>query len=187
MTMWNYLHDDLVRRIVELAPAAALPTLILVELRCRDQCSERLSKMAELRQPPFRSRITTSQVLGLEAEDISRCVNLGLLDLKDKDVEVFASACAIGGLDKVTKLDLGDNQFGDVGVSALADAMSKGALASVARLNLSSNNIGDAGMDIFAKACASGVLSKCTAGDIHLSGNPGNSAPVDAVMRARKG
>ena len=50
-------------------------------------------------------------------------------------------------------------------------------------LQLQLNQIGDAGVTALANACASGSLAKLT--DVTLVGNPGNSEPVDKVLRDR--
>jgi hypothetical protein len=51
-------------------------------------------------------------------------------------------------------------------------------------LNLYDNQIGDAGLTALAKAVESGALDKIES--IFLSGNPGNSAPVDNALKERK-
>ena len=51
-------------------------------------------------------------------------------------------------------------------------------------LILYENQIGDPGLASLADACANGALAKIE--NIYLFGNPGNSAPVDKVLRKRK-
>ena len=55
---------------------------------------------------------------------------------------------------------------------------------AVQTLALGENKIGDAGVTALANACASGSLAKLK--DVPLFGNPGNSEPVDKVLRDRK-
>ena len=54
--------------------------------------------------------------------------------------------------------------------------------------DLGDNKIGDAGVTALAEACASGALAKLEG--VHRSillGNPGNSEPLDKVLRERGG
>ena len=51
----------------------------------------------------------------------------------------------------------------------------------VQKLFLGRNQIGDAGVTALANACASGSLAKLTY--VGLVGKPGNSEPVDKVLR----
>ena len=51
-------------------------------------------------------------------------------------------------------------------------------------LNLEACEFGDAGVTALANACASGSLAQLTS--VSLWGNPGNSEPVDKVLRDKK-
>ncbi len=69
-------------------------------------------------------------------------------------------------------------------MSSLADACARGALANLKELNLYKNKIGDPGVSALASACASGALA--TLEDVYLGGNPGDSGPVNKVLREGK-
>ena len=58
-------------------------------------------------------------------------LSYGNLGWGDAEVAQLCKVLASGSLEKVFRLYLGSNNFGDVGVSALADAMGKGSMASV--------------------------------------------------------
>ena len=51
-------------------------------------------------------------------------------------------------------------------------------------LDLSINQIGDTGMQALSGACASGALARLD--NVALSGNPGDSEPVEKALRERK-
>ena len=51
--MWAWLPDAVVEHLAELAPAAALPTLALLEQRCHPSTSARLAILYRLKAPPF--------------------------------------------------------------------------------------------------------------------------------------
>ena len=87
-------------------------------------------------------------------------------------------------------LRLSLNNIGDAGLTALAKAVESGALAQLTRLELSFNSIGDAGLTALAEAIkpsagnASGALASLEM--VELSGNPGDSAPVDKALKERQ-
>ena len=51
-------------------------------------------------------------------------------------------------------------------------------------LNLYNNQIGDAGLTALAKAVESGALASLEM--VELSGNPGDSAPVDKALKEKQ-
>ena len=91
---------------------------------------------------------------------------------------------AMGALAKLVCLVLNNNQIGDPGMIALSESFGKGALPQITILDLMSNQSGDAGLEVLATAFASGALAKLQS--VYLSENPGNSEPVDKVLRERK-
>ena len=82
------------------------------------------------------------------------------------------------------ELYLDNNQIGDVGLTALASVLGSGALDKLEILQLSDNQIGNQGMVELSEALGKGALDKIE--NIFLFGNPGNSEPVDKVLRERK-
>ena len=72
MAVWAWLHDDLVGRIVELAPAASLPTAALLETRTARHATDRLGVLRELTRPPC--RLAAAQVLGLPGAGIEAAI-----------------------------------------------------------------------------------------------------------------
>ena len=66
----------------------------------------------------------------------------------------------------------------------MLDFLSKGALPALKKLYLHENKIADTGMIALADAVGRGALDKIE--NIFLFGNPGNSEPVDKVLRERK-
>ena len=59
-----------------------------------------------------------------------------------------------------------------------------GSLANLKYLWLDTNQIGDEGMKAFSNAIGSGALAKCQ--NVSLRSNPGDEAPVNAALAARK-
>ena len=105
--------------------------------------------------------------------------------LGDESMIALAGAVSKGALPALKELFLYKNNIADAGMIALAGAVGKGALASLETLALDENKIGDDGLKVFAEACrAKGALDKIE--HIYLFGNPGNSEPVDKVLRERK-
>ena len=99
--------------------------------------------------------------------------------------EALRYAHAHGGLTKLTKLNLADNELGDGFVTSFVALLDEGGLAGVEWLHLCDNAISEQGMQELAAAIARGGLPSCT--DLWLSGNPGSAAPVQEVAKQREG
>ena len=65
-------------------------------------------------------------------------------------------------------------------MTALAGAIASGSMANLELLSLHSNQIGDDGMKALSSAIANGSLDKVE--HVHLWGNPGSEAPVEAAL-----
>ena len=150
---WAWLP---VQHIATLALPAVLPALSRLEKRCHQSATERLTKLAALRREPF--FVAAGTIFG--ADGAATTLSLDDEAITDASIEMFACACAAGGLACVTKLRIGANQIGDDGMKSLSSALSMGALASVTILDLSSNKIGDTGMKAFSDACATGAMAQ---------------------------
>ena len=109
----------------------------------------------------------------------------GNKEIGDDGVRALARALAGGALPSLEELNLFNNRIGDIGASALADAAAGGALREVRRLRLDNNKIGTAGVAALATAIGGGAMPKLE--DVGLRGNPGDRAPVEEALGARKG
>ena len=111
--------------------------------------------------------------------------------MKSSDAEGVAlvgalrAAHARGGLQKLEKLDLGNNQMGDETAAALASLLEAGAMPKLKTLYLRSNRIGEAGMAALASAVRGGAMPSCET--IVLERNPGSAAPVKGAAAQRGG
>merc|ERR1712025_981049 len=76
--------------------------------------------------------------------------------------EALRAAHAGGGLRKLEKLRLHDNQMGDGAAAALAALLEEGAMPNLVGLDLSGNQIGDDGVAALASALRGGALPSCT-------------------------
>ena len=90
--MWAWLPDVVVELLAELAPPVALPTLALLERRCRAPTSARLAILARLRAPPF--SVGGRLILGREGSELRR-INLSIGGAR---LTTFASALGSGAL-----------------------------------------------------------------------------------------
>ena len=180
-SMWSWLPDELLQRIVQLVAERAprsLAILALLDQRSRSLAAARLTCMKPLLTSPF--SLTVQQIFsGTGAERL----NLFNHALRSEHMEVFGGALVSGALASLEKLFLNLNAIGDDGMSALASACASGALAQCTSINLSWNRIGDAGLSALAGALSSGALPQLK--DLRLAGNQiggiGVSALADAV------
>ena len=117
-----------VELLAELAPPAALPTLALLERRCRPPTLARLASLARLRAPPF--SVGGGVILGREGGRLS----FPGRGIGDAGLTTFASALGCGALLQLTFLDLAGNQIGNDGMTALATALGSGALPALENL-----------------------------------------------------
>eukprot|EP00964_Phaeocystis_antarctica_P146975 scaffold113433_cov51-Phaeocystis_antarctica.AAC.1 len=94
--------------------------------------------------------------------------------------EALRAAHAGGGLRKLEKLDLGNNEMGDGAMAALVALLEEGAMPNLKGLYLFSNQISDAGMAALASALRGGALPSCRGILLHGGNgrNPGSGAPV---------
>ena len=156
ISMWSWLPDELLQRIVQLvaerAPRA-LAIVVLLDQRSRASAAARLARMKPLLTAPF--RLTVQRIF-----DGSGTLDLSGRALRSEGMEVLGLALVSGALPQLEKLWLGRNSIGDAGLSALADVVSRGALAQCTWLDLAGNSIGDAGLIALAKAVESGALDK---------------------------
>ena len=93
--MWAWLPDVVVELLAELAPPAALPTLALLERRCRPPTSARLAILARLRAPPF--SVGGGVILGREGGRLF----LPGRGIGDAGLTTFASALGCGALPRL--------------------------------------------------------------------------------------
>ena len=126
--MWDLVPDVVVELLAELAPPAALPTLALLERRCRPPTSARLAILARLRAPPF--SMDGPAIVG------ASCPRPLTLDLRvwvggrvlPSQMEILTTALASGALPMLQVLLLNNNQIGNEGMMAFSGALRNGAL-----------------------------------------------------------
>ena len=98
----------------------------------------------------------------LKSKALERLVKLelGRNPFGEEGAAAIAAAAAAGGLSRLQELNLSCNQIGDAGVQALASAFAGGACRELKKLFLGGNEIGDAGLIAFAAALEKGGLPK---------------------------
>jgi Leucine-rich repeat (LRR) protein len=187
MELWSSLPNDVIARIILLAPANVLCTIALLDLESSAHTRRRLLALEPLTRLPFYRRANC--ILGINAEEgwlhytlfrslgLDDCTTLStafiagafpfLTSLRlisngigDAGLVILAGAFARGAVPELTSLDVLDNRIGDAGIGAFASACENGALPKLETLSFSNNGIGDAGIGAFASACKNGAFPK---------------------------
>lgn len=110
-------------------------------------------------------------------------LNLNANRISDAGLVALFDTISQGSMAKLKWLGLGDNQISDDGAIALSEAIDKDYMANLQDLHLYRNNISDDGMVSLSAVIGNGSLPACKC--IHVSENPGNTAPLKAACAMR--
>ena len=174
----NQIGDDGVAALASALRGGALPAC--TEIALYDNPGSDAPVKEALASPERLAAVTQN------AAHMAAVVELSYYKLEWDDAQVLAlcealrAAHAGGGLRKVEKLNLINNQMGDGAAAALAALLGELAMPNLKELNLGNNQIADDGVAALASALRGGALPSCTS--IDLTFNPGSGDPVREAL-----
>lgn len=174
------LPEDLVARVVELAPAAAVHILAMVNRHCHELSKIRLEKLRKLADMPF--ALSSRQILGIGVPTVelhAASTRSGRV-LNEPNAKILAEAISNGALANCEKLNLSWGAIGDDGMEHLSFAL--GSMTCLRKLYCGGNEIGDPGCVALVRNCSRSVLPHLD--EIILSNNKVGDAGVQALCDA---
>ena len=123
--MWDWLADNLLELLIELAPADTLSTLARLEKRCRPYTADRLSTLARLAMLRGRLGLGLKTMLGARGGLVS--ANL-TQKLSEQTIPILFAAFSRGALPAVVDLNLAINQIEDEGMVLFSKALGRGTM-----------------------------------------------------------